>query len=231
MGNKTAEKLAEIKTFLSVWFKAPRTVGAILPTGVTSGKKIAALIDHTSGLPVLEIGPGTGAITRQILSSGTHSANLVALEVEPTFIQALRERFPGIRVVQGNAFDLSSTFSRHGPVQFDTIISAIPLVTHPVEKRLGFLRQALALLPAGRPLVIISYSRKPPIPAGLGGYTVERLATVLRNIPPAHLWLYRSACDPNVTARALAGVESLDVEAPGKGTTQSNVSHAQFIWP
>lgn len=147
MGSKAADKLAEITTFLKVWFKAPKTVGAILPTSATSGRKMVSVIDHSSCLPVLEIGPGTGAITRQILSSGTRPDNLVALEVDPTFVRTLRERFPGIRIVQGDAFDLHSTFSRHGPVTFDTIISAMPLVTHPVEKRLAFLRQALPFSP------------------------------------------------------------------------------------
>lgn len=212
MGSKAAEKLAELTTFLKVWFAAPKTVGAILPTSATSARKMVTLIDHSSSLPVLEIGPGTGAITRQILSSGTRPDNLVTLEVDPTFVRTLRERFPGIKIVQGDAFDLHSTFSRHGPVKFDTIISAMPLVTHPVKKRVVFLRQALSLLPMGRPLVIISYSRSPPIPAGLGGYSVERLATVFRNIPPSHLWLYRSTCDLNGIARALTGVENFDVE-------------------
>lgn len=194
MADRAAKKLAEIKIFLRAWLKAPRTVGAILPTSATSGRKMVALIDQTSRLPVLEIGPGTGAITRQILSAGTRADNLVALEVEPVFVQALRENFPDIRIVEGDAFDLHSTLSQAGTLKFDTIISAMPLVTHPVEARVAFLRQALSFLPNGRPLVIISYSCKPPIPAGWGGYTVERLGTVFRNIPPSSLWLYRSSC-------------------------------------
>jgi phosphatidylethanolamine/phosphatidyl-N-methylethanolamine N-methyltransferase len=46
-------------------------------------------------------------------------------------------------------------------------------------------------IPAGRPVVQLTYGPKSPVPPGLGNYTVERFHFIIRNIPPTQLWIYR----------------------------------------
>ncbi len=47
-----------------------------------------------SGLPVLELGPGTGVITRAILERGVPPEHLYAVEYSPDFVRHLRGAFP-----------------------------------------------------------------------------------------------------------------------------------------
>jgi phosphatidylethanolamine/phosphatidyl-N-methylethanolamine N-methyltransferase len=71
------------------------------------------------------------------------------------------------------------------------VVSAIPLLNFPVGKRIELIERLLDLLPSGRPIVQITYGALSPVPAGRGSYSVERFDFVIRNIPPAHLWIYR----------------------------------------
>ena len=75
--------------------------------------------------------------------------------------------------------------------KFDAVISAVPMLSFPVPRRVAYVEALLNRLPAGRPVVQITYGARSPIPSGLGNYQVEHMDFVLRNFPPAQLWLYR----------------------------------------
>lgn len=176
--------------FLRAWLRAPKSVGSVWPTGAPMARRMAGVIDRASGLPVLEIGPGTGTITKAILETGLAPEKLYAVEYSREFCENLRCKFPKIHVVEGDAFNLAAALGKDGERRFDSAVSALPLLNFPSAARIAFVENVLNLLPAGRPLIQFSYGPKPPAPAGGGNYTVERLGMVLRNIPPAQLWIY-----------------------------------------
>lgn len=177
--------------FFRGWIAHPRTTGSIIPTSAIMARRMASNIDLASGLPVLEIGPGTGVITRAILARGVKPADLYAVEYSSEFVRHLRRNFPGVGIIEGDAFDLDRTLGLDAPALFDCAISGLPLLNFPVSTRVAFLNGLLARLPEGRPVVQFSYGPKSPIPPGLGNYTVKRFDFVLRNIPPAQIWVYR----------------------------------------
>ena len=152
---------------------------------------MASVIDVESGLPVLEVGPGTGIITKYILKRGVRPSDLYAVEYSHDFVVHLRHLFPEVNVIEGDAFTLDKSLGPAAPVLFDAVVSGVPLLNFPVQKRVHYLESLLERLPAGRPVVQITYGPKSPIPAGLGDYTVEHCDFILRNIPPAQLWIYR----------------------------------------
>lgn len=156
-------------------------------------RKMASVIDLHSGLPVLEIGPGTGTITKAILGAGLGPELLWSVEYSKEFCDRLRARYPSIHVVQGDAFDLDSALGAQKSLVFDSAISALPLLNFPLATRVAFVEDVLNRLPAGRPLIQFSYGPKAPVPKGLGHYAVRRFGMVLRNVPPAQLWVYSRA--------------------------------------
>ena len=99
-------------------------------------------------------------------------------------------RDPAVHVTEGDAFELLKSLGPAAPRQFDSAISALPLLNFPLQMRISFVEQVLDLLPAGRPLIQFSYGPKSPVPPGLGRYKVRRAGMVLRNIPPAQLWVF-----------------------------------------
>jgi phosphatidylethanolamine/phosphatidyl-N-methylethanolamine N-methyltransferase len=177
--------------FFKGWIDKPKAVGSIIPTSSVTARRMASVIDPSSGLPVLEVGPGTGVITRAILGQGIKPENLYAVEYSEDFVRHLRRHFPGVNVIQGDAFDLDTTLGDKSGTVFDSVVSGVPLLNFPVTHRIGYLNSLLDRIPAGRPVVQLTYGPLSPIPAGRGDYTVEHFDFVIRNIPPTQLWIYR----------------------------------------
>jgi phosphatidylethanolamine/phosphatidyl-N-methylethanolamine N-methyltransferase len=195
MGNglrKTlAAKFDDELRFFKGWIDRPRAVGSIVPTGSVTARRMASVIDTGSGLPVLEVGPGTGVITRAILARGVKPENLYAVEYSPEFVRHLRRLYPAVNVIEGDAFDLDRTLGEKRALVFDSVVSGVPLLNFPMARRVAYLDGLLARIPHGRPVIQLTYGPKSPIPAGLGDYTVEHFDFVIRNIPPTQLWIYR----------------------------------------
>jgi phosphatidylethanolamine/phosphatidyl-N-methylethanolamine N-methyltransferase len=155
------------------------------------GKRRRCVVDIHSGLPVLELGPGTGAITKAILGRGVRAENLVAIEYSTDFHKHLQRTYPGVHFINGDAFDLQTTLGSFSGLTFDSVVSGIPLLNFPMAKRISLLESLLDRLPAGRPMVQISYGAISPIAANPDRYHIQHFDFVMRNIPPAQLWIYK----------------------------------------
>jgi len=186
-----AEKFDDELQFFKGWIDRPKTVGSIVPTSSVTARKMAAIVNPASGLPVLEVGPGTGVITRAILARGVRPENLYALEYSPEFVRHLRRLYPGVNVIEGDAFNLSAALGERRDMVFDSVVSGVPLLNFPVAQRIAYVESLLDRIPAGRPIVQLTYGPLSPIPPGRGDYQVEHFHFIVRNIPPTQLWIYR----------------------------------------
>jgi phosphatidylethanolamine/phosphatidyl-N-methylethanolamine N-methyltransferase len=190
---KFAEKFDDELKFFKGWMDKPRAVGSIVPTSSVTARRMASIIDTKSGLPVLEVGPGTGVITKAILSLGVKPSDLYTVEYSHDFVTHLRRNYPGVNVIEGDGFNLDKTLGDKSGMVFDSVVSGVPLLNFPVKRRVAYLENLLSRIPHGRPVVQLTYGPKSPIPPGFGDYTVEHFHFILRNIPPTQLWLYRRA--------------------------------------
>lgn len=174
--------------FLLRILRNPREIGAVAPSSAALARAMAAQIPATPG-DVLELGPGTGAITDAILACGVDPARLTLVEYDREFVRLLRGRFPNVRVVEGNAFDLTRTLP--GAPGFSAVLSGLPLLNFPHAQRVLLIAQIFSRLAAGAPFVQFSYGLKPPVPAPEGA-SVTRAAFIPFNLPPARVWVYRA---------------------------------------
>lgn len=177
--------------FLRGWLETPRAVGAIMPTSAAVSRLMASVVDTQSGLPILELGAGTGVITKAILERGVPPHRLHLVEYSADFVDHLRRSFPRVNVVRGDAFDLNATLGEDRDLVFDAVISGVPLLNFPMAQRIAYVEDLLDRLPPGRPVVQFTYGPFSPVPARGQSYRVEHLGFVLRNMPPAQLWVYR----------------------------------------
>lgn len=187
---RLGRKFDEEIRFFKGWIDGPKRVGAILPTSGITARRMASVINPQSGLPVLELGPGTGIITKAILQRGVPPENLVSIEFSTDFFLHLTQNFPGVQFINGDAFDLQNTLGRFKDVQFDAVISAIPMLSFPMERRIALLEDLLDRMPHGRPVMQITYGPVSPIVAKPDSYRIKHFDFVVRNIPPAQLWVY-----------------------------------------
>lgn len=180
----------EIRFFKS-WIDQPKTIGAILPTSRTTARRMASLIKKGSESPVLELGPGTGVITKAILERGIKPENLFSVEYNEEFISDLQSDFPNINILHGDAFELDRLLEKHNFGKFGCVISAIPMLNFPTKQRILLLNKLFDMLEPNAPVVQISYGPLSPITPDWETFTVEPLEWVMKNIPPARLWVYR----------------------------------------
>ena len=187
---RLGRKFDEEIRFFKGWIDGPKSVGAILPTSAVTARRMASVINPASGLPVLELGPGTGIITKAIIDRGVAAENIVSIEYSTDFYQHLKRTIPGVNFINGDAFDLDTTLGDWRGRKFDAVISAIPMLSFPMEKRIALLEDLLDRMPPGRPVVQITYSPVSPIDARPDRFHIRHLDFVVRNIPPAQLWVY-----------------------------------------
>jgi phosphatidylethanolamine/phosphatidyl-N-methylethanolamine N-methyltransferase len=185
MASNTA---AQHLDFLKGLIARPKNVGAIAPSSPALARAIAREIDPAVPGPVLELGPGTGVITEALLERGIEPDRITAIEYDPDFARLVSRRFPKVHVIRGDAFDLAKTLGNREP--FAGIVSGLPLLNHPLERRRALIQGALARLRPGAPYVQFSYGTRPPIEAPAGAI-VKRTALILLNLPPARVWVYR----------------------------------------
>jgi len=185
MASNTA---AQHLDFLRGLIARPKNVGAIAPSSPALARAIAREINPALTGPVLELGPGTGVVTEALIESGIAPERITAIEYDPDFAALVQKRFPKVRVVRGDAFDLTKTLGSGEP--FEGIVSGLPLLNHPVERRQALIKGALARLGPGATYVQFSYGTRPPIEPPAGA-TVKRAAVIWLNLPPARVWVYR----------------------------------------
>jgi phosphatidylethanolamine/phosphatidyl-N-methylethanolamine N-methyltransferase len=179
--------------FLRSWIEKPLHVGAVMPSGRLLARTMAHYVDPYAEGPVVELGPGTGAITKALIDHGIDQKRLVLVEYNPGFCALLRDRYPQAKVVQGDAYTLRDTLWNVLSAPATAIVSGLPLVTKPMMTRLKLIRDAFAALAPGAPFVQFTYAVVPPIPKSLPGVSTEASERIWMNLPPARVWVYRKS--------------------------------------
>jgi phosphatidylethanolamine/phosphatidyl-N-methylethanolamine N-methyltransferase len=179
--------------FLRSWIEKPLHVGAVMPSGRFLARTMAHYVDPHAEGPVVELGPGTGAITNALIERGVDQKRLVLIEYNPSFCALLRDRYPQAKVVQGDAYTLRDTLWNVLSAPATAIVSGLPLVTKPMMTRIKLIRDAFASLAPGAPFVQFTYAVVPPIPKSLPGVSTEASERIWMNLPPARVWVYRKS--------------------------------------
>lgn len=140
---------ADNARFIRSLIENPRLVGAVSPSGPVLAKTMASHVDISGDAPIVELGPGTGPVTQALLERGVAPERLILVEYETKFCDLLRKRFPGVNVVQGDAYGLKKTLAGkiEGPIA--SIVSSLPLLNQPEADRLRLFDEAFEMIAPG----------------------------------------------------------------------------------
>lgn len=138
--------------WLAKFAKNPVGVGSVAPSSKALGKLMSC--DIGQDFRVLELGPGTGALTSHILERIVSPKQLTLIEHDPEFSEICKKKFPGLDVRQTDA----GFFLKDSDEQFDAIISGIPFVMLPAEKRAPIFKSIKAALKPHGIFVMFQYS-------------------------------------------------------------------------
>ena len=177
--------------FLRNWLGNPLRTGAVAPSGPQLAAQMARLVDPALPGAVVELGPGTGVVTEALLARKLDPARIISIEYNPDFCKLLRDRYPGVKFIEGDAYALRKSIGPAADQPLTAVVSSLPLFTRPPAERLRLINEALDLLAPGAPFIQFSYAFVPPVPHGAGDFEIERSNWILMNLPPARVWTYR----------------------------------------
>src|SRR5271169_5703294 len=176
---KKSLRLDDEVHFLRSWMEKPLATGAVMPSGKPLARAMAKFVDPALDGHVIELGPGTGAVTAALVEQGVDPARL------------LRARYPEATVVQGDAYAIKRLLGNLLRQPAAAVVSGLPLFTKPLKFRLRLVNDAFALMHPGAPFVQFTYAVVPPIPRSLDGASAQCSERIWLNLPPARVWVYR----------------------------------------
>jgi phosphatidylethanolamine/phosphatidyl-N-methylethanolamine N-methyltransferase len=180
--------------FFKGFLTRPFEVGSVTPSSQILVRQLLRSGVVEQARVVVELGPGTGVVTRGILEALPAAGRLVAIEAHPDFVQLLGRTLSDSRLVvhQGRAEGLEEALASAGESHADTVFSGIPFSTlrpEEAQRTLEAIRRALR--PGGRFVAYQVRSQVRRLATPFFGPAQESL--VLRNIPPVRIYTWVKA--------------------------------------
>lgn len=172
----------------------PRQVCSLFPSSPFVGRAMTNIIRDRVAPHVVELGAGTGAITRQLIRAGIPPKDLTLVEIDSHLGGHLRRNFPELDVIISPAQDLGRLWTERNGPDVGAIVSTLPmrLLSKPVIR--SIMKSSFQVLVPGGLFVQFTYRNNSPVPLRIAkalGLTAERKCLVLANIPPAAIWVYQ----------------------------------------
>lgn len=169
----------------------PARLAAALPSSPGMARMVAAQVPPCDGGYVVELGAGTGAVTRALLGSGIPPARLVIVEIDEEMACYLDDAFPGVAVIHGSASEIAALLPHEAAGRVGAVVCGVPVSLLPRDEQKAMAEAMLSLLPEGAGFLAYTYRLASPLPAAELGLAGERVGFTLRNIIPASAWRYR----------------------------------------
>ena len=181
------------RLFLSHFRKSPRTVGAIAPSSRRLARTMLDGLSLAPGVRVVELGPGTGAITGEIARRLPPRASCLAIDIDPVFSARVAARWPQIDAVCDRAERLLEIARRRDLLPVDHIVSGLPFASLPGDATRAIVEAIAAALRPGGTFTTFQYIHAYPLPPAIAvRRTLSTLfgsqptfSVVLANLPPA----------------------------------------------
>ena len=142
---------------------------------------------------VLELGVGTGAITRFLRDIVPSKASYLGLELDSDLVKTLNENYPDMNIICGNAADCYTIHKESGLGKVRYLVCCLPFVSLPKEISQAVLVELQKFMDEGCELRIFQYAHGYYLPPAIklreflkGRYgKSKRSPLVLKNVPPA----------------------------------------------
>lgn len=180
--------------FLQAFLKNPTKVGAIIPSSPELAQKMLAGIEPNEDNVVLELGVGTGAITKHLREIIPNERSYLGIELDGDLVRALNRKFPGLKIVRGNACETQVIHQEIGFGKIGYIICCLPFVSLPNEVGETILVEIDKFMQEGCTFRTFQYSFSYYFPSAIKlrefmrkryGKS-KRSPLIVKNVPPAY---------------------------------------------
>lgn len=180
--------------FLQAFLKNPTKVGAITPSSPELAQTMLEGIEPNADKIVVELGVGTGAITKFLQDIVPDDRSYLGIELDSSLVRTLRKNFPDLKIVCGSAVETEAIHTRSGLGKVGYIICCLPFVSLPGEVRETVLAEVDKFMQQGCTFRAFQYAHGFYLPSAIkfrkfmrSRYGKEQLSPlVVKNVPPAY---------------------------------------------
>jgi phosphatidylethanolamine/phosphatidyl-N-methylethanolamine N-methyltransferase len=193
MAKKFIAALSDTGLFLQEWLANPLRTGSVVPSSRKLAAAMARWLPSDPESYILELGPGTGAVTQALLERGLREEKLVAIEHNPKMARLLREKFPRAHIITGDAWKLDELLrGRHEPIEsVGAVFSSLPLLNFPPEQAEALAQKIRSVLQPQGNWVQYSYHLGKKLARSSSCFRVHASKIVWLNLPPARVSVFR----------------------------------------
>ncbi|HEY5042731.1 MAG TPA: methyltransferase domain-containing protein [Verrucomicrobiae bacterium] len=193
MARKIIAALSDSTVFLREWIANPQRTGAVAPSSPQLGAAMARWLPRDAESYVLELGPGTGAVTDALLKYGLREDRLIAIEHNANLARLLRKRFPRAQIIAGDAWHLDRLLrDLPEPVaSVGAVISSLPLLNFKLEEAEKLAQKIRSVLDPHGNWVQYSYRIHKRRLRGSSTFRLRASKIVWFNLPPARVSVFQ----------------------------------------
>lgn len=185
-----SEEVKHKGRFLKTFFKERKQVGALAPSSRFLVRKMCNKIDFSTAKNIVELGPGTGVFTEELLKRSSKDCRIFVIELNEEFFNFLQKKFddPRITLLRESADNIDRILAEHNVEHADAILSSLPLAVIPDQVRKRIVIKSYEVLKQGGVYVQYQYSlnAKKLLEMKFGKLEMGFVAV---NIPPAFVYL------------------------------------------
>ena len=181
------------------FLRNPVQVGALCPSSRGLCRMMVSHVGMESAGVIVELGPGTGVITREIVRKMPENARLIAIELDEALCGLLRQQFPAITVCNDSAAGIGDILKRYSLPNPEVVISGLPWANFTPKLQRSILCSVAEHIAPGGYFATFAYLQGLMFPTGqrfrkLLGEVFSEVQTspvIWKNLPPAFVYRCR----------------------------------------
>jgi phosphatidylethanolamine/phosphatidyl-N-methylethanolamine N-methyltransferase len=152
--------MSQKNSFLKQFFKDKRMVGAMRPSSRFLSEKMLRPIDFEQAEVIVELGPGTGVFTKEILRKMKPNASLLVFELNDEFFKQISHEIkdPRAILIHDSAEHIDVYLKKHQLSEADYVVSSLPLAVFPQQLKQNILEKSYDCLKVGGKYIQFQYS-------------------------------------------------------------------------
>lgn len=130
--------MSDASLFLRKFLRHGTAIASIAPSSPWLSRATVRPIDWSRAKVIVELGAGTGPITRVIAANATPECRVLVIERDADFSRILRSRYghlPNFEVIEGDVRHLLTVLRNQGIQHVDHVVSGLPTPSLPDEVR------------------------------------------------------------------------------------------------
>lgn len=193
----TVDNKFSLINFAKESLRKPTSTGAIAPSSKYVARRVIEQAELSTARHVVELGPGTGVFTEQILANINNNTTFFALELNKAFVETTRKRCPQARIYHDSAEHLPHYLNTNTTDGLcDRVICSLPwTILDPTEQDRLLETISAVLKPGGLFISIVYLGARTrakgryfidSLPLHFG--RVHKTQTVWQNLPPTQVY-------------------------------------------